>query len=57
MLEVITQIHPKVVVRTLKLAYAGFVKNDVQRMSAALAYHTIFSITPLLVIAVAIVAL
>jgi membrane protein len=41
----------------LKSAISGCLRDNVQRMSAALAYYTIFSLAPLLVIAIAIAGL
>ena len=47
----------KAAVALLKETYAQFSKDKAMRMAAALAYYTIFSIAPLLVIAIAVAAL
>jgi membrane protein len=41
----------------LKLAYQGWTEDNASRLSAALAYYTIFSLAPLLVIVIAITGL
>jgi membrane protein len=41
----------------LKLAYQGWTQDNASRLSAALAYYTIFSLAPLLVIVIAIAGL
>jgi membrane protein len=41
----------------LKLAYQGWSEDDASRLSAALAYYTIFSLAPLLIIVIAITGL
>jgi membrane protein len=47
-------LHPKVLLALLKRTYAQFSKDKVPRMGAALAYYTIFSLAPLLIIAIGI---
>lgn len=47
----------KDIAAVLKSAFAGWQKDNVSRLSAALAYYTIFSIVPLLVITIAVVGL
>src|SRR5579863_8317263 len=49
--------YPKMLLRLLKFAYSESGEHKIQRMSAALAYFTIFSIAPLLLIAIAIAGL
>src|SRR5947209_12058843 len=46
--------QPKALVVAVKSAISEFQADNAQRMSAALAYYTIFSIAPLVVIAIAI---
>src|SRR5260370_11358563 len=46
--------RPKPVFQLLKATYSEYGKDKVPRMGAALAYYTIFSLAPLLVIAIAI---
>src|SRR5260370_7356115 len=46
--------RPKVISALLKAAYLEWIKDKAPRMGAALAYYTIFSLAPLLIIAVAI---
>jgi membrane protein len=46
--------RPKPIYELLKATYAEWSKDKVPRMGAALAYYTIFSLAPLLVIAIAI---
>ena len=46
--------HPKRIYQLLKTTYFQYSKDKVPRMGAALAYYTIFSLAPLLVIAIAI---
>ena len=41
----------------LKLAYQGWNEDDASRLSAALAYYTIFSLAPLLIIVIAVTGL
>jgi uncharacterized BrkB/YihY/UPF0761 family membrane protein len=48
---------PRVAFGLLKSALSACLNDNVQRMSAALAYYTIFSLAPLLVIAIAIAGL
>ena len=48
---------PRAALRLLKSTLSACLKDNVQRMSAALAYYTIFSLAPLLVIAIAIAGL
>ena len=48
---------PRAALGLLKSTISACLKDNVQRMSAALAYYTIFSLAPLLVIAIAIAAL
>jgi membrane protein len=48
---------PRVALGLLKSTLSACLKDNVQRMSAALAYYTIFSLAPLLVIAIAIAGL
>ena len=48
---------PKVISGLLKTAYLEWSKDKAPRMSAALAYYTIFSLAPLLIIAIAIAGL
>src|ERR1700732_2044316 len=45
---------PRVALGFLKSTLSACLKDNVQRMSAALAYYTIFSLAPLLVISIAI---
>src|SRR6202023_3992574 len=45
---------PKAIYELLKATYSEYSKDKVPRMGAALAYYTIFSLAPLLVIAIAI---
>jgi len=47
-------LRPKATFGLLKATYSEWTKDKVPRMSAALAYYTIFSLAPLLVIAIAI---
>ncbi len=49
--------RPKVISGLLKTAYLEWSKDKAPRMGAALAYYTIFSLAPLLIIAVAIAGL
>ena len=49
--------RPKTVLQLLKATYFEWSKDKVPRMGAALAYYTIFSLAPLLVIAIAIAGL
>lgn len=49
--------RPKVISALLKAAYLEWIKDKAPRMGAALAYYTIFSLAPLLIIAVAIAGL
>ena len=46
--------NPKLILSLLKESYAEFSKDNAMRLAAALAYYTIFSIAPLLVITIAI---
>jgi membrane protein len=46
--------RPKAIFRLLRRTYLQYSKDKVPRMGAALAYYTIFSLAPLLVIAIAI---
>ena len=46
--------RPKPIYQLLRATYAEWSKDKVPRMGAALAYYTIFSLAPLLVIAIAI---
>jgi membrane protein len=46
--------RPKPIMRLLKATYSEWSRDRVPRMGAALAYYTIFSLAPLLVIAIAI---
>lgn len=46
--------RPKVIYQLLKATYTEWSKDRVPRMGAALAYYTIFSLAPLLVISIAI---
>src|ERR1041385_3034816 len=46
--------HPKFMLRMFKDTYTEWSNDQVPRMGAALSYYTIFSIAPLLVIAIAI---
>ena len=41
----------------LKLAYQGWAEDNASRLAAALAYYTIFSLAPLLVIVIAVTGL
>jgi membrane protein len=50
-------LRPKAISALLKAAYLEWSKDKAPRMSAALAYYTIFSLAPLLIIAVAIAGL
>ena len=50
-------IRPKAIPGLLKTAYLEWSKDKAPRMGAALAYYTIFSLAPLLIIAVAIAGL
>jgi membrane protein len=50
-------VKPRVAFGLLKSALSACLNDNVQRMSAALAYYTIFSLAPLLVIAIAIAGL
>jgi len=49
--------RPKVLFHIFRTTISEWNADNVQRMSAALAYYTIFSLAPLLVIAIAIAAL
>ena len=49
--------RPKQVFGLLKATYAEYNKDNVPRMGAALAYYTIFSLAPLLVIAISLAGL
>src|SRR3982074_3238594 len=46
--------RPRVIYELLKSTYSEYSRDKVPRMGAALAYYTIFSLAPLLVIAIAI---
>lgn len=46
--------HPKAIYRLMKATYQAWSKYKVPRMGAALAYYTIFSLAPLLVIAISV---
>src|SRR5258708_31296699 len=46
--------RPKAIYQLLRATYAEWSRDKVPRMGAALAYYTIFSLAPLLVIAIAI---
>src|SRR5258707_15214480 len=46
--------RPKPLFQLLKATYSEYTKDKVPRMGAALAYYTIFSLAPLLVITIAI---
>ena len=48
------QIRIKIIFRLLKEAFREWQQDKVSLLAAALAYYTVFSITPLLVIAIAI---
>lgn len=48
------QIQVKSIFKLLKQAFLGWKQDNVSLLAAALAYYTVFSITPLLVIAIAI---
>ena len=48
------QIRIKPIFRLLKEAFREWQQDKVSLLSAALAYYTVFSVTPLLVIAIAI---
>jgi membrane protein len=48
---------PKAIFQLLKATYTEYNNDNVQRMGAALAYYTIFSLAPLLVIAISIAGL
>ena len=50
-------LRPKVLFQIFKTTFSEWNADNVQRMSAALAYYTIFSLAPLLVISIAIAAL
>jgi membrane protein len=50
-------LRPKAISGLLKAAYSEWNKDNAPRMGAALAYYTIFSLAPLLIIAVAIAGL
>jgi membrane protein len=50
-------IRPKVLFKIFRTTFSEWNADNVQRMSAALAYYTIFSLAPLLVISIAIAAL
>jgi membrane protein len=47
-------LKPSLILRLFAAAYSAWSKDKVPRMSAALAYYTIFSLAPLLLIAIAI---
>jgi uncharacterized BrkB/YihY/UPF0761 family membrane protein len=47
-------LRPKTLLTLLKTAYSEWSTHNVPRMSAALAYYTIFSLAPVLIIAIAI---
>jgi membrane protein len=47
-------LHPRATLILLKAAYSQWIQDKAPRMGAALAYYTIFSLAPLLIIAVAI---
>lgn len=49
--------NPKAIFALLKATYTEYNNDNVQRMGAALAYYTIFSLAPLLVIAISIAGL
>src|SRR5258708_35906353 len=49
--------RPKATLALLKVTYLEWSRDKVPRMGAALAYYTIFSLAPLLVIAIAIAGL
>ncbi|MEO8350584.1 MAG: YihY/virulence factor BrkB family protein [Chthoniobacteraceae bacterium] len=48
---------PKKVIRLLKMTFTDWMEDNALRLSAALAYYSIFSIAPLLVIAISIAGL
>jgi membrane protein len=50
-------LRPKVLFQIFRTTFSEWNADNVQRMSAALAYYTIFSLAPLLVISIAIAAL
>jgi membrane protein len=50
-------LQPKLILALAKSAYSEWSKDKVPRMGAALAYYTIFSLAPLLVIAISIAGL
>jgi uncharacterized BrkB/YihY/UPF0761 family membrane protein len=50
-------LRPKVLFQVFRTTFSKWNADNVQRMSAALAYYTIFSLAPLLVISIAIAAL
>src|ERR1041384_2476124 len=50
-------LKPKTIFSLLKTASSEWSKDNVPRMGAALAYYTIFSLAPLLVIAIAVAGL
>ena len=50
-------LNPKAVLEMVKLAYTDWSNDKAPRMGAALAYYTIFSLAPLLVIAISIAGL
>jgi len=50
-------LRPKVLFQIFRTTFSKWNADNVQRMSAALAYYTIFSLAPLLVISIAIAAL
>src|SRR5437660_10934291 len=49
--------NPKKIWRTLKLSFTQFGEDKVMRLAASLAYYAMFSIGPLLVIAVGVAGL
>ncbi|MGB7444876.1 MAG: YhjD/YihY/BrkB family envelope integrity protein, partial [Coleofasciculaceae cyanobacterium] len=45
---------PKVIVKLLKETFQEWQEDKASRLAAALAYYTVFSLTPLLILAIAI---
>jgi membrane protein len=52
-----TQLTPDLLWKVLKQAFAGWWNDNVPRMGAALAYYTLFSLAPVLIVAIAVAGL
>ena len=55
--SIVKLLNPKLFLSLLKATYLAWTNDNAPRMSAALAYYTIFSLAPLLIIAVAVAGL